>query len=93
MKRSSYLYFLFFIISVDDDDYDDDDVDSYNSINNMKGYEEEVGDIVSGCEVLAKTEYIPRHNNSAEFLHVSICKVHDLEITDKWYQPEPAERL
>ena len=45
--------------------------------------------IVSGCEVLAKTEYISRHNNAAAYLHWSICKDHDIEITDKWYKHEP----
>ena len=45
--------------------------------------------IVSGCEVLAKTEYISRHNNAAAYLHWSICKDHDIEITDKWYEHEP----
>ena len=42
--------------------------------------------IVSGCEVLAKTEYISRHNNAAAYLHWIICKDHDIEITDKWYE-------
>ena len=45
--------------------------------------------IVSGCEVLAKTEYISRHNNAAAYLHWSICKDHDIEMTDKWYQHQP----
>ena len=47
-------------------------------------HEETVDHIVSGCEVLAKTEYITRHNNAAPYLHWSICKDHDLKITDKW---------
>ena len=51
--------------------------------------EETVDHIVSGCEVLAKTEYISRHNNAAAYLHWSICKDHDLKITDKWYQHTP----
>ena len=45
--------------------------------------EETVDHIVSGCEVLAKTEYISRHNNAAAYLHWSICKDHDIEITEK----------
>ena len=48
-----------------------------------------INHIVSGCEVLAKTEYISRHNNAAAYLHWSICKDHDIEITDKWYEHEP----
>ena len=52
-------------------------------------HEETVDRIVSRCEVLAKTEYISRHNNAAAYLHWSICKDHDIEITDKWYEHEP----
>ena len=52
-------------------------------------HEETVDHIVSGCDVLARTEYISRHNNAAAYLHWSICKDHDLKITDKWYQHTP----
>ena len=52
-------------------------------------HEETVDRIVSGCEVLAKTEYISRHNNAAAYLHWSVCKDHDIEITDKWYEHVP----
>ena len=52
-------------------------------------HEETVDRIVSGCEVLAKTEYISRDNNAAAYLHWSICKDHDIEMTDKWYQHQP----
>ena len=53
-------------------------------------HEETVDYIVSGCEVLAKTEYISRHNNAAAYLHWSICKDHDnVEMTGKWYQHQP----
>ena len=52
-------------------------------------HEERVDHIVSGCEVLAKREYISRHDNAAVYLHWSICKDRDIEIIDKWYQHEP----
>ena len=52
-------------------------------------HEETVDHIMSGCEVLAKTEYISSHNNAVAYLHWSICKDHDIEITDKWYEHEP----
>ena len=51
-------------------------------------HEESVDHIVSGCEVLAKTGYISRHNNAAAYLHWSTCKDHDIDITDKWYEHE-----
>ena len=32
---------------------------------------------------------ISRHNNAAAYLLWRICKDHDIEITDKWYEHEP----
>ena len=52
-------------------------------------HEETVDHIVSGCEVLAKTEYISRHNKAAAYLHWNICQDHDIEVTDKWYEHKP----
>ena len=52
-------------------------------------YEETVDHIVSGCEVLAKTEYISRHDKAAAYLHWNICQDHDIEIIDKWYEHKP----
>ena len=40
-------------------------------------------------EVLAKTEYISRHNKAAVYLHWNICKDDDIEITGKWYEHKP----
>ena len=40
-------------------------------------HEETVDHIVSGCEVLAKTEYISRHDKAAAYLHWNICQDHD----------------
>ena len=52
-------------------------------------HEEAVDHIVFECEVLTKTEHISRHNNAAAYLHWSICKDHDIEMTDKWYKHQP----
>ena len=52
-------------------------------------HEETVDHIVSGCEVLAKTEYISRHNKAAAYLNWNICQDHDIEVTDKWYEHKP----
>ena len=48
-----------------------------------------VDHILSWCEVLAKTEYIFRRNKAAAYLHSSICKDHDIGITDKLYEHKP----
>ena len=45
--------------------------------------------IVSEREALAKTEYICRHNKAPAYLHWSICKDHDIEIIQKWYEHKP----
>ena len=42
-----------------------------------------------GCEILAKTESISRHDKAAAYLHWTICKYNDIEITDKWYEHKP----
>ena len=52
-------------------------------------YEETVDHIVSGCEVLAKTEYISRHDKAAAYLHWNICQDHDIAVIDKWYEHKP----
>ncbi|XP_015767934.1 PREDICTED: uncharacterized protein LOC107346646 [Acropora digitifera] len=52
-------------------------------------HEETVDHIVSGCEVLAKTQYIYRHDKAAAYLHWNICQDHDIEVTDKWYEHKP----
>ena len=46
-----------------------------------------VDHILSWCEVLAKTEYISRRNKAAAYS--SICKDHDIGITDKLYEHKP----
>ena len=48
-----------------------------------------VDHIVSGCEVLAKTEYISRLDKAAPHLHWNICQDHDIEVIDKWYEHTP----
>ena len=45
--------------------------------------------IVSGCEVLAKTEYISSRDRAAAYLHWNICQDHDIEVIDKWYEHKP----
>ena len=52
-------------------------------------HEETVDHIVSGCEVLAKTEYISGNDKAAAYLHWNICQDHDIEVIDKWYEHKP----
>ena len=52
-------------------------------------YEETVDHIVPGCEVLAKTEYISRHDKAAAYFHWKICQDHDSEVIETWYEHKP----
>lgn len=53
---------------------------------------EHINHIVSGCEILAKHEYLLRHNKVCTYLHYNVCQHYKFpNIPDKWYkhQPEP----
>ena len=45
--------------------------------------------IVSGCEKLAQKEYKRRHDNVAKKINWDLCKRHDLEHHEKWYDHIP----
>ena len=51
--------------------------------------EESIDHIVSGCPVLAKTEHIYGHNNTAADIHWKICRGYDIDTTEKWYEHQP----
>ena len=38
---------------------------------------------------LAKTEYLPRHDKAASYLHWNICKELNVNVEEKWYEHEP----
>ena len=48
-------------------------------------HEETIDHLTSGCPILAKSEYLMRHDKFCTHLHYSICKVLGIETTDKWY--------
>ena len=50
-----------------------------------KQHEETTDHLTSGCPILAKNEYLMRHDKFYTRLHYSICKALDTETTDKWY--------
>jgi hypothetical protein len=45
--------------------------------------------ITSGCPILAKNEYIIRHDKVCTHLHYSICKTLGIETTENWYSHIP----
>ena len=52
-------------------------------------YDETIDHIVSGCPILAPTEYIHRHDQAASYIHWKICKHFQLPAADKWYEHQP----
>ena len=43
----------------------------------------------SGCPILAKNEYLLRHDKVCTHLHYSICKALGIQTRDKWYKHMP----
>ena len=54
-----------------------------------KQHEETIDHLTSGCPILAKKEYLMRHDKVCTHLHYSICKALGIETTDKWYTHVP----
>ena len=52
-------------------------------------YQETIDHLTSGCPVLAKTEYLHRHNKVATYIHWLLCKHYDIEVPERWYQHNP----
>jgi len=50
---------------------------------------EEIESKCSGCPILAKNEYLMRHDKVCTHLHYSICKALGIETTYKWYTHIP----
>ena len=48
-----------------------------------KQHEETIDHLTSGCPILAKNEYLMRHDKVCTHLHYSICKSLGIETTDK----------
>ena len=47
--------------------------------------------ILSGCDNLAKKEYLERHNNVAKYVHFEICKKLNINTQKKWHLHSPKD--
>ena len=56
-----------------------------------KQSEERVDHVASGCSKYAHKEYKRRHDCVACELHWDLCRVYDIQITQKWYEHQPEE--
>ena len=52
---------------------------------------ETMSHILSGCDLLAKKEYLDRHNGVAQYVHHAICKSFGFQTTAKWHTHKPKE--
>jgi len=56
-----------------------------------KQHEETIDHLTSGCPILAKNEYLMRHDKVCTHFHYSICKTLGTETIEKWctHMPMP----
>jgi hypothetical protein len=54
-----------------------------------KQHEETTDHLTSGCHILAKSEYLMRHDTVCVHLYHPVRKTLDTERTDKWYTHMP----
>ena len=47
--------------------------------------------LLAGCDVLAKKEYLDRHNQVARYIHHSVCKSFNFPTEKKWHLHKPTE--
>ena len=53
-------------------------------------FEQSIDHIVSVCLVLAKKEYIYRHNKTAAYIHRKICRGYEIEANEhEWHEKQP----
>ena len=50
---------------------------------------ETISHIVSECKMLAQKEYKERHDNVCRYIHWKLCKKHDFQRAQQWYEHEP----
>ena len=58
-----------------------------------KAKPETMSHILSGCDNLAKKEYLDRHNGVAQYVHHSICNNFGVQTNAKWHTHKPQEVL
>ena len=47
--------------------------------------------ILSGCDSLAKKEYLDRHNGVAQYVHHALCQSYSIQTCAKWHVHKPPE--
>ena len=52
-------------------------------------FDESIDHLTAGCPVLAKTEYIHRHDRIGSYVHWKLCNYYNIQTTEKWYEHKP----
>ena len=52
-------------------------------------WDENVRHLASGCEELAKRQYVIRHDNMGKRVHWELCRKYGIECGEKWYEHVP----
>ena len=50
---------------------------------------ETIDHLVSGCSVLAPSEYVQRHDRVGQYLHWGICREYQIDVHQHWYEHKP----
>lgn len=56
-----------------------------------KEQDETVSHIISGCKMLAGTQYLHRHNQVAKYIHWNILRDNGINTTERWLDHKPTE--
>lgn len=49
-------------------------------------HQETIDHLVSGCPILAKKEYLERHNKVAQYVHWKVCQHYGIKVLNHWYE-------
>ena len=52
-------------------------------------FDESIDHLTSGCPVLAKTEYLYRHDKIATYIHWLLCKKYGIRTEEQWFKHRP----
>ena len=52
-------------------------------------HEETIDHIISACPILAKKDYIERHDRVCTHLHHNLCKEYNIAVETNWYEHKP----
>ena len=59
-------------------------------VQTLQQFDETIDHIISACPILAKEQYIERHDRVCAQLHFNICKETGVELDKKqWYEHVP----